>query len=151
MPAFAAAAFGILFLYRPVPTLFYFLPAAALPAIAYFATNYAAVGQLQPVQTEFESPWYLYEGSHWSKAKLNEGKPTPGIDFARTRESRAWYAFHLLLGHHGAFSLTPIFLLSLVGMLMLLPHVWPALFGNSKEEMAPRRGLTRWCSAPPDM
>ena len=25
------------------------------------------------------------------------------------------YAFHLLLGHHGAFSLTPIFLLSLLG------------------------------------
>jgi hypothetical protein len=116
--AFAAAAGGILLWYRPGPTLVYFLPAAALPAIAFFATNYAALGQWQPVQSEFESPWYLYEGSHWSKAKLNEGKPTPGIDFARTRESRAQYAFHLMLGHHGLFALTPLWLLAAGAMVI---------------------------------
>ena len=39
----------------------------------------------------------------------------PGIDFARTYhgETRDQYAFHLFLGHHGYFSLMPIWLLSL--------------------------------------
>jgi hypothetical protein len=116
--AFVTAVFAILLWYRPGPTLRWFVPAAALPALAFFATNYAALGQWRPVQSDFESPWYLYEGSHWSKAKLNEGKPTPGIDFARTKESRATYAFHLLLGHHGLFALTPIWLLAAAAMLM---------------------------------
>src|SRR4029077_12216064 len=38
-----------------------------------------------------------------------------GIDFAYLYEGKAAYAFHLLLGHHGLFSLTPIFLLGLAG------------------------------------
>ena len=61
------------------------------------------------------------------------------------QEGRAVYAFHLLLGHHGAFSLTPVFLLSLAGMVMLALHARPALFGVRREgtaEAGSRRGLT---------
>lgn len=56
--------------------------------------------------------WYEYEGSYWTlenKAGVDKGEP-----------SRAVYAFHTLLGHHGIFSLTPIWLLSVVGMVIWL-------------------------------
>jgi hypothetical protein len=43
-------------------------------------------------------------------------KPKQGIDWASEKEGRADYAFHLMLGHHGLFSLTPVFILSLGGM-----------------------------------
>lgn len=52
--------------------------------------------------------WYEYEGSYWSA----ENKV--GVD--KGESSRAVYGFHALLGHHGVISLTPIWLLSLVGI-----------------------------------
>jgi hypothetical protein len=39
-----------------------------------------------------------------------------GIDWAWTQESRATYALHVLFGHHGLFSLTPLWLLAVWGM-----------------------------------
>jgi hypothetical protein len=116
--AFAVAVFALLLWYRPRQTLLWFVPAAALLAVAFFGTNYVAVGQWRPAYSEFGSPWYEYEGSHWRKAKLAEGKPTAGIDFAHTKESRATYALHLLVGHHGLFALTPIWLLAIAAMIM---------------------------------
>jgi hypothetical protein len=77
--------------------------------------NYAAIGQLKPAYSEFGGPWYEYAGSHWHKLKKAEaGEFVPGIDFAQ--EPKPVYAFHLLLGHHGWFSLTPTFLLSAGGL-----------------------------------
>jgi hypothetical protein len=131
--AFAVALFLMLLWESPTRALLGFLPAALLPAAAFFLTNYLAVGELIPVYEKFGGPWYEYEGSYWSAAK--------GIDTAGMQESRGVYAFHLLLGHHGAFSLTPVFLLSLAGMLALLPAAPSALFGRPAEEADPRRGL----------
>ncbi len=51
--------------------------------------------------------WYDYPGSYWL-----EGKPK-GVD--RGEPSHAVYIFHSLVGHHGIFSLTPFWLLSVVG------------------------------------
>jgi hypothetical protein len=136
--AFAAALFVLLLWRAPGRTLAGFLPALLVPVAAFFLTNYLAIGELNPAYEKFGGPWYDYEGSYWRKAR--------GIDTAGSQESRGVYAFHLLLGHHGAFSLTPIFLLSLVGILMLLRDLGPALFGDGKEGAAPevtaRRGLT---------
>ena len=87
--------------------------AAALPAAALLLCNYLAIGELTPAYDKFGTVWYEYPGSHWLKAKI-ESNPH-GIDFAR--EPKSVYAFHLLLGHHGLFSLTPIWLLALGGML----------------------------------
>jgi hypothetical protein len=120
--AFAVAVFLLLLWYRPGPTLCCFLPAALVPAIAFFATNYAALGQLRPAYSEFGSTWYLYEGSHWRKVALGLG--ATGIDFARNHETRATYAFHVLLGHHGLLSLAPIWLLSLGAMVMGTFRPW---------------------------
>ena len=57
--------------------------------------------------------WYDYPGSYWlatndKKSLVDQGQP-----------SRAIYAFHFLFGHHGIFSLTPIWLLALAGMMAL--------------------------------
>jgi hypothetical protein len=51
--------------------------------------------------------WYDYPGTHWDRRTvtgLDHGEPSPLV-----------YAFHCLLGHHGLFSLTPVWLLSVAG------------------------------------
>jgi hypothetical protein len=120
MPAlsFAAAAFVLLLWWCPRQALLLFLPAALVPAAAFFATNYVAMGQLRPAQSQFGGPWYEYEGSHWSKPP--KGYFKTGIDWTRYKkvpETHAEYAFHVLIGHHGLFSLTPIWLLAVAAML----------------------------------
>jgi hypothetical protein len=112
LPAASLAVALFLLLWRRAPrlTLTRFVPAALIPLAAFFLTNYLALGQWRPAYSELHTPWYQYEGSYWS----NPTQKT--IDFARNYESRALYAFHLLLGHHGWFSLTPIWFLSLAGM-----------------------------------
>lgn len=52
--------------------------------------------------------WYDYETSYWQPGVKQ------GVD--RGEPSRAWYAFHTILGHHGILSLTPVYLLSIVGI-----------------------------------
>jgi hypothetical protein len=51
--------------------------------------------------------WYDYPGSYWRPENLQ------GVDIGES--SLVKYAFHVLVGHHGLFSLTPIWLLSVVG------------------------------------
>jgi hypothetical protein len=99
----------------PRRTLLLFLPAALVPIAAFFATNYIAMGQLRPAQSEFESPWYRYEGSHWNPPP--EGQKKFGIDWAKHHENRAQYAMHVLVGHHGLFTTSPIWLLAVRAML----------------------------------
>jgi hypothetical protein len=91
-----------------------------VPALAFFATNYTAIGQLRPAYSEFGGPWYEYEGSYWRKPV--PGQVRRGIDWAYTQESRGTYALNLLIGHHGLFSLTPLWLLALVPMVCSLWH-----------------------------
>ncbi len=117
--AFAAALFVLLLWRSPARTLTLFVPAALIPAAAFFGTNYAALGEWLPAYEKFGGPWYDYVGSYWRRLQEN---PT-GIDAAGVKESRAVYAFHLLLGHHGVFALTPIFLLALAGMVVGLRHL----------------------------
>jgi hypothetical protein len=116
LPAAAyLAALGVpLLVARPRPTLLYFVPAAAIPVAALFACNYAAFGTFEPIYEKFGGPWYRYEGSHWDKVGTPLGK---GIDF--NQEPTHVYAFHLLFGHHGWFSLTPVFLLAFGGLVGL--------------------------------
>jgi len=53
--------------------------------------------------------WYDYPGSYWLARQ--------GIDLGE--RSRLLYLFHMLLGHHGVFSLTPIWLISAGGIAMM--------------------------------
>jgi hypothetical protein len=118
LPATAyAVGLGLFLLLRsPLRALVFYLPAAVLPGLALVATNYAAFGTLDPRElayAKFGGPWYEYPGSHW---KPDPSKPPQGIDWAGLKETKAQYAFHVLIGHHGLFSLTPVFLLALVGI-----------------------------------
>jgi hypothetical protein len=55
--------------------------------------------------------WYDYPGSYWSSGNRS------GVD--RGQESQVLYAFHMLFGHHGIFSLTPIWLFGFAGLIAL--------------------------------
>lgn len=109
------AAVGIpLLIARTRLTLLCFLPAAIVPVSALLLCNYLAMGTILPAYSEFGGPWYDFEGSHWAK----RGTPlAKGIDF--NDEPTSVYAFHLLFGHHGWFSLTPVWFLALGGLLTL--------------------------------
>lgn len=111
--AFFAALFLPLFIARPRNTLMYFVPCALVPFAAMFLTNYAAMGRLLPAYSEFGGPWYNFEGSHWAKRGTPAAK---GIDF--NDEPTPVYALHLTLGHHGWFSLTPVWFIAFVGLLV---------------------------------
>ena len=56
--------------------------------------------------------WYEFPGSYWL-----EGDSMSTID--RGEQDRRIYLLHLTFGHHGVFSLTPVWILSLVGILPL--------------------------------
>jgi hypothetical protein len=112
--AYAVGLFLLLVLRRPARTLALFAPAALVPAAALLWTNYLELGRFQPAYSEVGGPWYQYEGSVWV---VVPGALPHSIDFARHKgETHLAYAFHLLLGHHGWFSLTPVNLLALAGM-----------------------------------
>jgi hypothetical protein len=116
LPAAAfLAAVGIpLAVARTRPTLLFFFPAAAVPIAGLLLCNYVAMGQFLPAYSEFGGPWYNFEGSHWARRGTPAAK---GLDF--NDEPTTVYAFHLLFGHHGWFSLTPVWLLAFGGMCVL--------------------------------
>lgn len=111
----------VLLLRAPWPTLYSGVPAVLLVVIASFGTNYLAHGTLTPayaMRTEGEN-WYHYEYQRGSRTIKSYWYPEnlKGIDKGEPR--RDVYALHVLVGHHGIFSLTPIWLLAFVGMGML--------------------------------
>ena len=56
--------------------------------------------------------WYEYPDSNW------RGREKKGVDRG---EPKVWvYAIHVLVGHHGIFSLTPIWLFAAWGVVMML-------------------------------
>lgn len=83
-------------------TLFIFLP-AALPGIASeVVLAHVATGSWLPAYAD--ASLKSYAGNLWRTAKT-------GIE--ALHERKTVYAFNMLLGHHGLFSMTPIFFFSL--------------------------------------
>jgi hypothetical protein len=114
-----AASFGallllLLFIHAPRKTLAFSIPMALIPVAAFFICNYQAIGQLKPAYGELGGPWYEYPGSNFNPQAPPELHR--GVDFAREKETYATYVFHFFLGHHGLFSLTPVWLLALAGI-----------------------------------
>jgi hypothetical protein len=119
---FAAFAVGLLWK-QPWRTLVGFAPAAALVGAAALGTNYAAHETIVPAYAHRkpampDNDWYDFQyvdrngkvrDSYWSaitdRSSVDKGEP-----------SRAKYALHALIGHHGIFSLTPVFIFSFVGL-----------------------------------
>lgn len=121
LPALAFFALaGLLLVWKfPRPTLAYFAPAALVVAAASFGTNYAAHGTFNPpyAQRDEDNNWYKFQylrngrvrTSYWStveaRSEVDRGEPDPQK-----------YALHALIGHHGIFLLTPIWLLTIGGL-----------------------------------
>src|SRR5690606_25864790 len=110
--SFAAAIFAMLFWKSRWLTLCAAVPAAAVPVSASLTTNYLATGGFRPFYAYYGTEKYRYflDGvpSYW----MNPG----GLD-ANT-ESPWSYLLHCTLGHHGIFSLSPIFLIALVAWII---------------------------------
>jgi hypothetical protein len=82
--------------------------AAAIPTAAFLYTNYLVTGGIRPAyqSKNVAGGFYDYKGSYWNNPK--------GID--AIHEPPGVYLGNILLGHDGFFSLTPVFLVSLMGM-----------------------------------
>jgi hypothetical protein len=110
---FGLAMFGLLLQRSRESTLKCFVPAALLPVAGFFATTYIVSGSWRPFYAEYGTEMYLYvfEGipSYW----MNPG----GLDANR----EPWYVYllHCTVGHHGIFSLSPVFLLTLAGWIRI--------------------------------
>jgi hypothetical protein len=159
LPALALAAgmFVYLLWNRPGPTLAWFLPAAlAIPALLLLGFFSLPSDQrpmpspsypLTGAYAEFGGPWYEYEGSHWRKVP---GQVKSGIDWAGRSESKFAYAFHLLLGHHGIFSLTPFTILALIGAVAGSWHLLRAASPGERGGVSPVAEVVRLqLQAPP--
>lgn len=123
----------------PRQALLVFLPAALLPLAFFLVTNWLATGGLVPVYASFsaaDSPYkYIVDGipSYWME-------PSP-ID--QSEPSALVYLFHCVLGHHGIFSLSPIFLLTAAAWLTIRRHKPHPLYLACQVSMA----LTIWVLA----
>lgn len=100
-----------------------FVPAAAVVVVAFFAANYAAHASLRPPYmhrsaTDPEDNWYIYKYTLGGKERDSYWVDPQGID--RGEPSKLTYAVHVLIGHHGLFSLTPVWALSAWGTMLWL-------------------------------
>ena len=114
-------------------TLIAYLPPALLVTAAFFGTNWIAVHDLKPAQMHRggHDNWYDYPGSYWNaKQGIDAGEKSAGV-----------YALNVLVGHHGIFSLTPIWLLFVLGTGIWLVH------GSSRR--LPGEGLAPSSPLPP--
>ena len=93
--------------------LLYFIPAAVVPIAGFVVAQYAVFGEFKLAYESFGTDEYLWEGSLWKT-------PLDLDAFNDHPEPYATYLFHMTLGHHGVFSLTPIFLFSALGAVRLL-------------------------------
>jgi hypothetical protein len=97
-----------------------FFPAAAFVVAAFFTTNYWAHQSLRPPymhrDAENDDDWYRYTYALDGKERPSYWNDPQGID--RGEPSKAVYALHALVGHHGIFSLTPIWILSAYGLVI---------------------------------
>ncbi len=91
-----------------------------LVAVFFFATNWIAFHSLKPayLHRSGNDNWYDYSYERNGRTVDSYWRKPQGID--RGEPCWATYATHVLIGHHGLFSLTPIWLLSAFGMGMWL-------------------------------
>lgn len=99
----------------PGPALRSFVPGALVVGAAFFATNWAAHGTWRPAYSQRSAGenWYDYTYEVRGQVRESYWRHRVGID--RGEPSPARYAWHALLGHHGVFSLTPLWLLAAIG------------------------------------
>ena len=131
LPAFVfgLALFVMLLRRNVLRTWTCFVPAALVPIAAFLVTNWLAIGEWTPAYVKFGTSAYLYE---------HEGVPSywmnpSGID---SGESSSWrYLLNCTIGHHGIWSLSPVFLVTVLAW-------WRAATGRLSDAETRRRGDT---------
>ncbi len=111
------AAMGVVLLWKATkPTLLAFTPAVLVVACAFFGTNWIALRTLVPADMHRDAvgDWYDYTYERGGRTIESYWRHPVGID--RGEPSPKVYALHALVGHHGVFSLTPVWLLSVLGL-----------------------------------
>jgi hypothetical protein len=100
----------------PRPTLLGFAPAVLVVAVVFFGTNWIAHGSLKPAYLHRGGTdnWYDYTYDRNGRTVDSYWKNPVGVD--RGEPSWSVYAVNVLVGHHGLFSLTPVWLLAWSGM-----------------------------------
>jgi hypothetical protein len=117
--SFFAAVSAALLWKAPGKTLAAYVPAALLVVAGFFITNWIAHHSLRPPyahrsQTDKGDDWYSYKFERGGRVIESYWQNPAGVD--KGEHSRAVYALHVLVGHHGVFSLTPVWILSAVGL-----------------------------------
>ncbi len=117
---FFALSFALyLFFHDRRRTMLLFLPAAAIPVAGHFLLSLASTGSILPVYLRPEL--YQFQNGYWTAPV--------GID--ALNEPKLIYFFNILFGHHGLFSMTPVFLLAVWSMLIAVKkrtgRMWEAL------------------------
>ncbi len=95
-------------------TVLFFIPAALLVLGGWFYTNYLCTGGIKPFYAYYGTEKYRYvvDGipSYWMQVKgIDQGLDSPLV-----------YLMNCTIGHHGIFSLTPIFLFCVPGWFLAL-------------------------------
>src|SRR4029079_5462224 len=95
-----------------------FAPAVAVVVAAFFVTNWAAHQSLRPPylhrsETDPSDNWYRYSYTVNGEVKQSYWSRPQGIDIGE--KSKLTYALHVLIGHHGIISLTPVCVLRVAG------------------------------------
>jgi hypothetical protein len=132
-PAASLLAVLVLALWRKAPqkTVAFFLPFALIPLAAHFYTNYKVTGSFEPPYAKKKA--YDFPGSYWkidpatgrlvgSQTDPTTGQVTLNVTGGIDNQYEPWYVylFHMLVGHHGIFSLSPIFVFTVLGTILLL-------------------------------
>ena len=125
----AALFFGLIWKHPPA-TLLCFVPLALVPLAGHVVTNHRVTGDWTPAYEHKQ--WYEFPGSYWridpETGRLVGTKTDPATgQVAIDREGidsqyEPWYVylFHMLIGHHGIFSLSPIFVFTVAGIWRVL-------------------------------
>ena len=102
---------------HPRQTLMAGTPAALLVLTAFFATNYIAHQTLRPAYSV--KNWYFFENYEKYGKRIDSYWSNPqGPDIGEP--NRAVYAFHTIAGHHGIMSLTPVWIITIFGVIIIL-------------------------------
>jgi hypothetical protein len=114
---FAAMATLAAFWKSPRNTVLGFAPAALVVVAAFFGTNWVAHDTWRLAYSHRTGPdnWYDYTYERNGKQIESYWRNPVGVDLGEPSWTR--YAVNVLVGHHGIFSLTPIWILSLIGAL----------------------------------
>jgi hypothetical protein len=108
----------LLFWKAPRAALVGFLPGVFLVAVAFVGTNWIAFHTARPAYLHRTGAdnWYDYTYERNGRTIESYWRNPAGVD--RGESSAGIYAAHVLVGHHGIFSLTPVWLLSIAGMVV---------------------------------